>query len=161
MIIGLLAQVEAQKATLPAAVVRAIDALQKLDLAALPAGRHVFDEGDGDKLFFLIQDVELRTFAESRPEAHNNYADIQIPLNGRERYGYAPSCAGLATTEDRLSANDVAFYAAPANESFIDLEAGSYAVFLPTELHRPCLAIGEKTTIRKAVVKIRKDLLGL
>jgi len=158
MILGLLSKAGEQHAVLPAAVVRALEALQKLDLAALPAGRH---EVEGDQLFFLIQDVELRSFAASRPEAHVNYVDVQIPLTGAERYGYALPQTGLATTEDRLQANDVAFYAAPANEFFMDLAVGSYAVFLPGELHRPCLAIGDVKTIRKAVVKIHRDLLGL
>ncbi len=38
---------------------------------------------------------------------------------------------------------------------------GDYVVFLPGELHRPCLAINEKMKIRKAVIKIHRDLLAL
>ena len=43
----------------------------------------------------------------------------------------------------------------------MDIEPGAFAVFMPKELHRPCLAVKEKAKIRKAVVKIHVSLLGL
>ena len=138
MIVGRIADVACQKSTLPAAVVRALEALQKVDLAAKDAGRY---EIDGDKLFYLVQDVELRTMDASRTEAHNKYADIQIPLSTSERNGFSMPQANLAAVDDQLEAKDLAFYPAPANESFIDINPGAYVVFLPKELHRPCLAI--------------------
>ena len=158
MIVGLLSDLGKQKSVLPAAVVRALDALRKLDLDALEVGRY---ELEGDKLYYMIQDVDTRSFDESRLEAHHRYADIQLPLSAAERYGYALPQAELAVSEDKLETNDVAFYAAPANEAFIDVEPGTYVVFLPHELHRPCLAVGAKGKLRKAVVKIHTSLLGL
>jgi biofilm protein TabA len=158
MIVGLLSDVAAQKSILPAAVVRALEALQKLDLAAQEPGRY---ELEGDKLFYMIQDVMLRSLDESRAEAHHKYADIQIPLTACERYGFSLPQADLAASEDLLDEKDLAFYPTPANESFMDIEPGGFAVFMPRELHRPCLAIKEKSLIRKAVVKIHVSLLGL
>lgn len=158
MIVGLLADVAQQKSILPEAVSRALVALASIDLAAKEPGRY---ELEGDKLFYLIQDVEPRTFEKSRPEAHRNYADIQIPLTASERYGFSLHQEGLPATEDRLDTGDIAFYEKPANEFFMDIEPGSYVVFLPKELHRPCLAIESTAKFRKAVVKIHASLLGL
>lgn len=158
MIVGLLSDVSKQKSVLPAAIVRAIEALRKLDLAKMDAGRY---ELEGDKLFYLIQDVETRSFDESKSEVHHNYADIQIPLSAAERYGFSLPQANLVASDDRLASSDIAFYPTPANESFIDIEPGAFAVFLPKELHRPCLAIKEKGKIRKAVVKVHASLLDL
>ena len=158
MIVGLLADVTQQKSILPDAVSRALEALAKIDLAAKEPGRY---ELEGDKLFYLIQDVETRTLDESKSEAHHNYADIQVPLTGTERYGFSLPQAGLKATDDRLATGDIAFYPAPANEFFMDIEPGAFAVFMPKELHRPCLAVKEKAKIRKAVVKIHVSLLGL
>ena len=56
---------------------------------------------------------------------------------------------------------DLAFFPAPEGESFIDSAPGMYLVFLPDELHRPCLAINGKRPLRKIVVKIHSSLLGL
>ena len=158
MIVGQLADLASQKSVLPAAIVRAFEALQKVDLIKMEPGRY---EVEGDKMFYLVQDVELRTMDESRTEAHNKYADIQIPLSTSERYGFSLPQANLAATDDQLEAKDLAFYPAPANESFIDINPGTYVVFLPKELHRPCLAIKGKVMIRKAVVKVHASLLGL
>ena len=158
MIVGLLSEVSAEKNVLPAALARGIEALMKLDPSRIDAGRY---EVEGDKLFVLIQDVDSRTFEESRSEAHSKFADVQIPLSASERYGFSLPQAGLAQVEDRLEANDVAFYENPSREFFMDIDPGTYVVFLPNELHRPCLTITEKTRIRKAVIKIHRDLLGL
>ncbi len=158
MIVGQISDVAAQKSILPAAVVRALEALQKVDIGKMEPGRY---EIEGDKLFYLVQDVELRTMEESRAEAHHQYADIQVPFSTRERYGFALPQPKLAPNDDQLKEKDLAFYPTPAGESFIDTAPGDYLVFLPRELHRPCLAIGKKETIRKVVVKVHASLLGM
>lgn len=158
MIVAQLSDLCTQKPVLPAAVVRALDAVRKVDLENTAAGRYAIE---GDQLYYMIQEVETRSFEESRPEAHERYADIQIPLSGTERYGYALPQPGLAASEDRLEANDIAFYPVPEHESFIDVRPGTFVVFLPRELHRPCLAIGAKGKLRKLVIKIHRSLLGI
>ncbi|MDR0380349.1 MAG: YhcH/YjgK/YiaL family protein [Candidatus Accumulibacter sp.] len=158
MIVGRISDVAAQRAFLPGAVVRALEALQKIDLGTMAPGRY---EIEGDKLFYLVQDVELRTLAESRVEAHLAYADIQVPFSAGERYGFALPQPALAPDEDQFETRDLAFYPTPAGESFIDAAPGAYLVFLPGELHRPCLVIAGRETIRKAVVKVHGSLLGL
>ena len=65
MIVGLLSDVSAQQSLLPAVLVRSIEALMKLDPARIEAGRY---ELEGEKLFALIQDVESRSFEESRTD---------------------------------------------------------------------------------------------
>ncbi|GHU04279.1 hypothetical protein FACS1894158_04240 [Betaproteobacteria bacterium] len=158
MIVGRISNVAKQKGVLPGAIVRALEVLQKIDIGTVKPGRY---EIEGDKLFYLVQDVELRTLEESRAEAHRKYADIQVPFSCAERYGFALPQAGLAPNDDQFEAKDLAFYPTPASESFIDATPGDYLVFLPEELHRPCVAIKGKETIRKVVVKVHASLLGL
>jgi biofilm protein TabA len=158
MIVGRISDVATQRSVLPGAIVRALEALQKVDLAALAPGRY---EIEGDELFYSIQEVELQTMAECRAEAHLKYADIQIPLSAAERYGFALPQPDLAPDDDQFESKDLAFYPTPAGESFIDAAPGAYLVFLPRELHRPRLAIEGKKTIRKLVVKVHASLLGI
>ncbi|MDR0439697.1 MAG: YhcH/YjgK/YiaL family protein [Candidatus Accumulibacter sp.] len=158
MIIGRISDVAAQRGVLPAVIIRALEALQKIDLGAQAPGRY---EIEGDKLFYTVQAVELKTFAESRAEAHRTYADIQIPLGAGERFGFALPQPALAPDDDQFASKDLAFYPTPAGESFIDAAPGDFLVFLPGELHRPCLAIGEKKMTRKVIVKVHASLLGL
>ena len=158
MILGLLSEVDRQKAVLPAAVVRALEAFRTQGIANKAPGRY---ELEGDKLFCLVQDAVPRTVADSKSEAHSHYADIQIPISAVERFGFSLPQTGLVANDDRLEASDLAFYPTPSNEFFMDVEPGSYVVFLPTELHRPCISINEKAEFRKVVIKVHSSLLGL
>ena len=158
MIIGLLSDVYKHKAVLPAVIFRALDALQKLDLSRLEPGRY---ELEGDKLFYLVQDAQPRAFDDSKAEAHRSYADIQIPISACERFGFSLPEPGLMPTDNQLEENDIAFYPKPSNEFFMDIAPGAFLVFLPNELHRPCLAIKNQNVFRKVVVKVHASLLEL
>ena len=158
MILGLLSEFSHQKPVLPAAIVRALEAFLAQDIANRAPGRY---ELEGDQLFCLVQDAIPRTVAESQSEAHQSYADIQIPVSASERFGVSLPQAGLVPCDDRSEAQDLAFYPTPANEFFMDVMPGSYVVFLPTELHRPCISISGKTAFRKVVIKVHSSLLGL
>jgi len=158
MIVGLLSDVGKQRNLLPAAVVRAIEALQHADLASLEPGRY---DIEGDDIFYVVQNPVPRTVDEIRPEAHFTYADVQMPLTATERYGFALPEAGLVASEARAEGSDVAFYPTPTHECFMDLDPGSFIVFLPGELHRSCLLINDESPFRKVVIKIHSRLLGL
>ena len=158
MIIGLLSETEKQRAILPAAVWQALRQLRALDLSALAPGKY---EIDGERLFYLVQEATPRLVADSLAEAHRDYADVQIPVGATERFGFSLPQAGLTPCEEDFAGRDIAFYPTPENEPFIDVAPGSYIVFWPGELHRPCVAIAETTPFRKVVVKIHASLLGL
>ena len=158
MIIGLLSDLEKQQAILPAAVVRALNALKAVDLLKQEPGRY---ELEGDKLFYLLQEAMPRFLDGCKTEAHREYADIQLPLTACERFGVALPQAGLEPVDDKFESNDIAFYPNPANEFFMDLAPGSFAFFPPAELHRPCVVIDEQKPFRKVVVKVHRSLLGL
>ena len=158
MITGRLSDVPHQRALLHPALLRAFDALAALDLARAAPGRV---ELDSERLFYMIQDTELRRIENSQAEAHAQYADIQIPVSTVERFGFSVPQDGLALIDDQLEARDLAFYADPANEFFMNVAPGCFAVFFPGELHRPCLAVDAPQPIRKVVVKVHASLLGL
>lgn len=158
MILGLLADVARQKDVLPAAIARALSAFAAQNIADKAPGRY---ELEGDQMFCLVQDATPRSVADSQAEAHQRYADIQIPLSASERFGFSLPQTNLAACDDQLESRDLAFYPTPANEFFMDVAPGSFVVFLPTELHRPCVTIGDTTKFRKVVIKVHRDLLGL
>ena len=54
-------------------------------LAELPLGR---TEVDGENVFINVMDAELHDDADSHPEYHHLYADLQIDLIGGEGWGY-------------------------------------------------------------------------
>ena len=158
MIVDLLSEIPKHRNTLPAAIVRGIEALSRVDLAAVAAGRY---DLEGDDLYYVVQNATPRAADEIRSEAHFVYADIHLPISAAERYGFAPPDTGLAALEAPVEGSDVAFYPTKANEFFMDISPGSFVVFLPGELHRSCLSIGDQSVFRKVVIKVHSKLLGL
>lgn len=149
MILSRLDLVAKEPALYPGLLGKGLEFLAKTDLAALPVGRV---DIDGDKLFALVQEYETGDKATKKPESHAKYSDIQVVVTGEEVIGYAP-LAGETPTENLFDTKDVAFYAAPANETELVLTAGSFAVFFPTDIHRPCVSRRAATKVRKIVVK--------
>ena len=158
MMIGLLSDVQAQASVLPAAVVRALQAVQSVDVTTLPPGRYPIE---GDEMFYLVQDATPRAVADSLTENHYQYADVQIPVSATERFGFSLPQPDLTASQMMFDTRDIALYPVPANEFFMDVKPGSYVVFLPLELHRPCVSIDNTTSFRKVVIKIHSKLLGL
>lgn len=152
MYLSHLATLERDAATLPQNIRKGLDFLVTTDIDALPAGRV---DIDGDKIFALVQDYETEPKAAKRPEAHARYIDIQYVASGREVIGYAPLAAGNPVAEDLLESRDVQFFASKiVDETDLVLGAGAYAVFYPTDIHRPGCVAEAPGKVRKVVVKV-------
>jgi len=151
MILGTLAHWNAHKIQIPRAIADIVDAVLQADLDTLKPGRYEIADRPS---YFMIQEMPTRLLENTRTEAHRDHADVQVLLAGAERYGVAPLDPALTPVDDRLEKSDIAFYPDPANETFIDLAPGMFAVFFPGEFHRPCCAIGESAPVRKLVIKI-------
>ena len=129
--------------------VDAVRLLQTLDFAALPDGQ-VPCANPNIRLF--ISNEPMRSKAEAKPEAHLNHIDIQVPLNGRETYGWIDRSRlqhGQGYNEER----DIEFFRCTP-ETWFDLETGEFALFFPNDGHAPLVGTPGQT-IRKAVFKIR------
>ena len=86
------------------AFAKAVEFLQRSDLASLAPGRH---DIDGDNCFAIVNDAaELVPPSERKVELHRVYFDIQIPLSGEETYGLAefdPAAEGSFDESKALS----------------------------------------------------------
>jgi biofilm protein TabA len=136
----------------PEAVRLAVEEVWALDLVALEAAKYPLNSVEG--AFFMIQERQTKLLDAARPEAHKRFIDIQYLVFGVERMGVSLAEKGLALTEDRFEKDDIAFFAKPKNEFFMDLAPGQFVVFYPGEIHRPTCCVGAPALIRKAVVKV-------
>jgi biofilm protein TabA len=117
-------------------------------------------EIQGQDIFCSISRYETLVPWECALEAHRKYVDIQIVLDGAESIDWYP--INVLTIKDPYdNEKDVEFYNRMQDSwSRIDLCPGIFAVFFPSDAHMPRLMIGEfPKTIKKAVIKIRADLL--
>lgn len=151
MYLSHIATLDRDAANLPDDIRRGLRFLAGTDIAALPAGRI---DIDGDRMFALIQDYETAPKADKRPESHARYIDIQYVASGREMIGYAPLAGNNPVAENFFEDRDVQFFSTVADETDLVLGTGAYAVFHPTDIHRPGCIAGAPAKVRKVVVKI-------
>lgn len=104
-----------------------------------------------------VFDGQLRPLDQALFEAHRIYADIQVVLAGHDSCGWAP-LSPLIPQGEYDPAKDVAFFQLPSSPpDFFTLQPGLFAVFFPDDAHLP--QIGGPGTVRKAVAKVRADLM--
>jgi YhcH/YjgK/YiaL family protein len=84
---------------------------------------------------------------------------VQFLVSGREQIGMAVDTGKHKLGEDLLASRDLLFYTDVQDETTLTMRPGSFAVFMPGDVHRPGGAIGEPAPIRKVVMKVRVSLL--
>lgn len=103
---------------------------------------------------FALEQVYLsKPSPEIRWESHRQYIDLQLVVMGRERMEVTEAST-LKVEDDRTPGADVILYAAQAPATVLQVGPGEGAVFFPEDAHRPSLADGQPSEIRKLVVKI-------
>jgi YhcH/YjgK/YiaL family protein len=149
MITGLVSQLHLYKSIHPN-LAKAIDRVLQLDFANLIAGKYEIDEN----IFYMVNEYRTKPAVECEPERHHKYTDIQIMLDGAEKFGYTPFINQLPSTEF-LPDSDVAFYTIPAEAiDYITLAPGRFMIFFPTDIHQPEVYIGTPGPVKKLVVKV-------
>lgn len=147
MIFDTLDHIEAYKDLHPR-IYRGLTLLKTTDFSALADGKV---EVEGKDLYFSLQSYQSKT-GEPKIEAHRDYADIQVVLEGREHMGVAP-LADMTEEWEARPEKDVWFYHGPIDN--LTLTPGKFVILFPQDAHAPGMAIDESQPVRKCVVKIR------
>ena len=128
--------------------------LRQADLAGVADGTH---EIEGRNVFAIVQTYPAKPAAQGRWEAHRDYADIQLVIRGAERMGVTPM-GSVASQTPYDAEKDVEFFAGElsAGQCF-RVDAGTFAVFFPHDVHMPSLALDDArpTDVKKVVIKVR------
>ena len=130
-------------------IAKALDYLANTDFKDILPGKYSLVE---DELFALVNEYTTKHRNECQPEAHQQFIDVQYIVSGIELFGYAPLTNQLPVTHYD-EANDVTFF----NEtmSFLELKAGMFIIFYPTDIHQPEVMALQPTTVKKVVMKIK------
>ena len=127
---------------------RAFQYLKQTRPQDLQDGRHEIDAST----YMLIQSYETRDPADVLFEAHRNYIDIQLVLEGKELMGWA-SVNSLDSEGGYSKDKDVEMFRGDSPAAVV-LEAGWFVVFMPEDAHQPCCQWGKPSLVRKVVVKV-------
>jgi biofilm protein TabA len=156
MICSSLCTLDADRPTLPKAVVIGLEYLQKTDFSKMKLGRYEIDD---PAMYAIVQEYQTQAKDAKKAEAHVKFIDIQFVCSGSEIIGYSPANPEAEVLEDLVSTNDVITYKTVPNETAVILTEGMYAVLFPHEIHRPQCNYMGKTKVRKVVIKVDKALL--
>ena len=108
----------------------------------------------GDDMFALVMGYQTKAREESKFEAHKNYIDVQLLLEGREFLDVSLQ-VDLKVDQPYSQENDVVLFKPPQHYCRLGLQPGRFALLYPHDIHRPCCELDGAEQVRKMVVKIR------
>lgn len=108
---------------------------------------------DGDNLWCNVASYTVNSDNPLKYEAHREYADVQVMVDGEEIFGWA-NTKECNITEDFEDGCDIAFMDAPDGQ-FFELRKGYFAVFFPEDAHAPCRKSKNSDTAHKLVFKVK------
>lgn len=127
----------------------AFDYLKNNDFDNIEPGTY---EIDGENVYAIVQHYDSKPLSAGKWEAHKKYLDIQYIHSGKEKMGFSNS-QKMIVTHEYSDYNDIMFL--KGEGGFLTVEPGSFAIFLPTDIHMPGIALNLSTPVKKVVVKIR------
>ena len=118
-------------------------------------------------IYVMVQTGITKAHDEANFEAHREFIDIHVPIEGVESIGYTPlddrlSPGGGRPEYDPSIGDDVTFarFKSPDEMSIVRLVEGMYAIFEPDDVHMPRLQTDGPSHLRKLVVKVPVGLVG-
>lgn len=122
------------------------------EAAGLSVGVHKLD---GERLKANIDEYQTQPADERRFEAHEQYMDVQVMLDGVERQDISVSTDLVPAVPYSLE-KDIVFFQTPETFATVRLEPGTFVVYFPQDAHRPsCAADGVPASVRKVCMKIK------
>ena len=139
---------KAQYAALHPRFQQVFDFIDNNDVASLPCGRH---DIDGDNIYVMVQEMDLRELSQARLELHRKYIDIQVLLSGpNEVFGWSEKKDCLTPEADFDEAKDVQFFT-DTPQCFYSVGEGQFTILFPEDGHAPMLGEGH---VKKCIFKI-------
>ncbi|MDU8925080.1 YhcH/YjgK/YiaL family protein [Pasteurellaceae bacterium LIM206] len=140
----------------PPAIQKALKFLQETDFDKLDTGVY---EIEGRKIYAQVLDLQTKAKHDNLPEVHRDYLDVQYLHSGFELIGTVVDQGQNTVAQAYNPERDILFYENVRNESMLVMRPGNFAVFFPSDVHRPACIDGKATAIRKIVVKIATSKL--
>jgi YhcH/YjgK/YiaL family protein len=107
---------------------------------------------DGTDVYAIVQEYNTKPASSGKWEAHKQFADIQYMVSGKEKMGFT-SADKVILIEPYNQIKDCAIYKGEGN--FVIADEGHMAVFFPSDIHMPSIALHIPKEVKKVVVKVR------
>jgi YhcH/YjgK/YiaL family protein len=139
---------KAQYAALHPRFQAVFDFIDNNDVASLPCGRH---DIDGDNIFVMAQELDLREVSAARLELHRKYIDIQLLLSGpNEIFGWSEKKDCLTAETEFDEQKDIQLFT-DIPQCFYSVGEGQFSILFPEDGHAPMLGEGH---VKKCIFKV-------
>ena len=139
---------KAQYAALHPRFQTVFDFIDNNDVASLPCGRH---DIDGDNIFVMVQEMDLREVSAARLELHRKYIDIQLLLSGpNEIFGWSEKKDCLTAETEFDEQKDIQLFT-DIPQCFYSVGEGQFSILFPEDGHAPMLGEGH---VKKCIFKV-------
>ena len=110
---------------------------------------------DGKELYAAVSSYKTKEEKVAKFEGHKNYIDIQVIVSGIEKMANT-EISNIEPNTEYNSEKDVMFYADKDDVSTLVARSGDFAIFFPTDIHKPGMTFGDiPSEVKKIVVKVR------
>jgi biofilm protein TabA len=158
MIVSDLKNWNLEKNAFHSAIQIGIEYIKNTDIGKLTPGKY---EIQGKEIYAQIQELKTKAIVDTQPESHARYLDIHYLFDGSEELiGVSKLNPNNKISTNHIETKDIAFYDSVEEESFILLKPDMFAVFFPTDIHRPGCHVENSESIKKVVIKIDSILLS-
>jgi YhcH/YjgK/YiaL family protein len=113
----------------------------------------------GEDLYVMVMTYDTLPRHECRFESHRRYLDLQVLFEGSELIDWCRT-SELQADDCYEEKKDVQFYRHRNTSTCLKMGPGNFAIFYPSDSHRPKIADGLSRSVRKAVFKINTALLS-
>lgn len=129
---------------------QAFEYIAATDLSSMEPGKYAID---GDKLKAAYSNKKGVTADESvsKFECHDKHIDIQVCINGVEKFGWKPREKCNVPNGGYNDAKDVQLYT-DTPDTWFELTNGQFVIFFPEDVHAPMIGDG---LIKKLVIKVK------
>lgn len=118
-------------------------------------GRYELENG----VYVNIEAYTTQERKERKFESHKKYIDVQYMIDGEELITVVNE-SELIISESYNEERDITFYNNEPKGIDFRIANGEFIILKPGDAHMPCICIGEKKRVRKAVIKIPFDDFG-
>lgn len=114
-------------------------------------------QSTNESWFCTIGNAQTQPTNQRHTEYHQEWADIQVMLSGREQIHASVQNAAQEGDEERKPDLFITHNATPGVA--ITLQIGDFALFMPGEPHQALCMVETPMMVRKAVFKVPRDML--
>lgn len=156
MIIGKLHGENDEIHFLPEALQKILNLIKNCNFKELKNGKY---ELYGNKIFLVINDYETKKPENKKAEQHKTYVDVQYIISGKELIGVGYQNQNNEIVDNYNHEKDRTSYGKVEGEIYVSLREGMYVILFPSDIHRPELDFEGRQKVRKAVIKVDKEIL--